>query len=225
VPRSLGDVGFGNRLLDMLPPQIGERLRPHLEPTALPANLTVHEPDATLHYAFFPTGGLISLVATVKSGASIEVAMIGKEGMFSASSILGDDRPAQRAMVQIAGGALRIPARVLQQEAQADAALRALLLRYAQVILSTAMQGAACNRLHLLEQRCARWLLSAHDRAEADTFAMTHEFLAQSLQADGIIAYNHGAMTIVDRKGLEAASCECYQTLQEEYRRLIDRQP
>jgi CRP-like cAMP-binding protein len=116
-----------------------------------------------------------------------------------------------------------------------NASLQELLLRYAQLILSTASQTAACNRLHLLEQRCARWLLSARDRADADEFSLTQEFLAmmlgvrrpgvtvaaQSLQAAGLITYNHGTMTVLDRKGLEAASCECYRFIQNEFTRLL----
>ena len=226
---------FGNRLLDATPPDVGERLRPHLESVALQANQTIHEPGTTAEHAFFPTRGLISLVTTMRDGASVEVGMIGKEGMFSISAILGDDAPAQRAMVQLAGSALRMPARMLRQEAQESAPLQVLLLRYAQVTLTTAAQTAACNRLHLLEQRCARWLLSAHDRAEADTFRMTHEFLAmmlgvrrpgvtvavQSLQSSGMMTYNHGTMTILDRKSMEAAACECYRVIQDEFTRLL----
>ncbi len=230
---------FGNRLLDAAAPDVAERLRPHLESVALHANQAIHEPGATVEHAFFPTRGLISLVATMRDGASVEVGMIGKEGMFSVSAILGDDEPSQRAMVQLAGSALRMPARVLRQEAQASAPLQALLLRYAQVTLTTATQTAACNRLHLLEQRCARWLLSAHDRAEENTFRMTHEFLAmmlgvrrpgvtiavQSLQASGMMTYNHGTMTILDRTSMEAAACECYPFVQNEFARLLGSAP
>jgi CRP-like cAMP-binding protein len=149
--------------------------------------------------------------------------------------VLGDDKPSQRAMVQLAGATLRMPSSVLQAEVEANATVRALLLRYVQATLTTAAQAAACNRLHALERRFARWLLSVHDRAEGDTFPMTHDFLAmmlgvrrpgvtvaaQSLRDGGLIAYNHGTMTIVDRDGLEAASCDCYQFIQDELKRLV----
>jgi CRP-like cAMP-binding protein len=178
---------------------------------------------------------MISVVAMMENGTSVEIGKVGREGMYNVSSILGDDTPTQRALVQLVGSAFRIEVRALREAALADAQMLALLLRYAQVTLTTAVQSAACNRLHLLEQRCARWLLAAHDRARTDTFAMTHEFLAmmlgvrrpgvtiaaQSLQADGLITYNHGTVTILDRAGLEAVSCECYAVLQSEFRRLL----
>jgi CRP-like cAMP-binding protein len=218
-----------------MPSDVRHQIRPHLEQIALAANQTVHEPGETTEYVFFPTRGLISMVAMLDDGESVEVGMIGKEGVFGVSTLLGDDRPMQRAMVQLPGSALRLSSRLFQREVQANAALQALSLRYVQVTLTTAVQAAACNRLHKLEQRCARWLLAAHDRAEADTFPLTHEFLAmmlgvrrpgvtiaaQSLQADGVITYNHGTMTIVDRAGLEAASCECYRFVQDEFTRLL----
>jgi len=230
------DVGsLGNRLLDAMPSDVLHNIRPHLELVALAANQTVHEPGEATEYVFFPTRGLISLVAVLDDGESVEVGMVGKEGLYGVSVFLGDDRPVQRAMVQLAGSALRISSRLFQHEVQSNAALQSLLLRYVQVTLTTAIQAAACNRLHKLEQRFARWLLAAHDRAEAATFPMTHEFLAmmlgvrrpgvtiaaQSLQADGVITYNHGTMTIVDRNGLEAASCECYRFVQGEFARLL----
>ncbi len=234
-PRSSIQITSGNRILDAMPPNVLERLRPHLETVALESNQTIHEPGAVAEHAFFPTKGLISMIATAGNGLSVEIGMVGNEGMFNVSTILGDDRPSHGAVVQLRGSALRMTSVALQREAQENAALQRLLLRYGQVILITAAQTAACNRLHLLEQRCARWLLSAHDRAETDTFPMTQEFLAmmlgvrrpgvtiaaQAFQADGLITYNHGTMTIVDRTGLEATSCECYRFIQDEFARLL----
>jgi CRP-like cAMP-binding protein len=225
----------GNRLLDSLSIEERGRVRSHLERIELPAARPIHEPGELAEHAIFPTSGVISLVATMEDGTSIEVGMIGREGMFSASAVLGDDHPTHRAMVQIAGSGMRLPIGVLRHEAQTNAKLQALLLRYVQLTLNTASQVAACNRLHALEQRLARWLLEAHDRTEMQTFMLTHEFLAmmlgvrrqgvtlaaQNLQAAGIIAYSHGNMTIVDRKRLEATSCECYRAVREEVRRLL----
>jgi CRP-like cAMP-binding protein len=221
----------GNRLLDALPPQSGERLHPHLEPVAL----VLAEPVQPAEHVYFPVAGLISVVATMADGASVEVGMIGREGMYSVSAILSDDTPFQRAMVQLPGSALRLRTRLLRQEMQADGALQKLLLRYTQATVSAVAQSAACNRLHLLEQRCARWLLSCHDCADADRFPMTHEFLAmmlgvrrpgvtlaaRSLREDGLITYNHGSMTVLDRQGLEAAACECYRVIQDEFARQL----
>jgi CRP-like cAMP-binding protein len=237
MPPSADDLKTGNRLLDALASKTLARLRPHLNATSLPFNKSMQEPGERAEHVIFPTSGMISAVSMMEDGQSVEVGMIGKEGMHGVSAVLGDDSPSQRAMVQIAGSGLRITLPLIRQEMQADAAFHALLLRYTQVTLSTAVQSAACNRLHLLEQRAARWLLSAHDRAEADTFPMTHEFLAimlgvrrpgvtiaaQSLQASGLITYNHGTLSVLDRAGLEAASCECYRFVRDEYDRLLGR--
>jgi CRP-like cAMP-binding protein len=221
----------GNRLLDTLSPAVLARLRPHLEPV----ELVMGEPIDRADHAIFPIAGMISMVATMEDGDSIEIGIVGREGMYNVSTILGDDRPPENAMVQLPGRAHRMSAHLLRQEMQADGALQKILLRYARATLSAVAQSAACNRLHLLEQRCARWLLASHDRAEADQFAITHEFLAMmlgvrrpgvtlalnALRERGVITYNHGSMTIVDREGLEARSCECYRVIQNEFARLL----
>jgi CRP-like cAMP-binding protein len=236
-PRSARNIISGNRLLDALPPAIAERLG--LETIAMNSNQVMHEAGTIAEYVYFPTSGLISMIASAENGFSVEIGMVGKEGMFSVSSILGDERPSHGAMVQLPGSTLRTTVAVLQREAQAYPPLLGLLLRYSQTVLTTAAQTAACNRLHLLEQRCARWLLSAHDRAEVDTFPMTQEFLAmmlgvrrpgvtiaaQAFEANGLITYNHGTLTIVDRLGLEAASCSCYRFIQDEFARLLGPKP
>ena len=223
----------GNDLLDALPSDIRKRLS--LETVTLTANQTIHEAGAFAEYSFFPTSGLISMIARAENGLSVEVGMVGKEGMFNVSSILGDDRPSHAAMVQLPGRALRMSSAALLRETKASPALFGLLLRYGQVTLTTAAQTAACNRLHLLEQRCARWLLSALDRAGVDTFPMTQEFLAmmlgvrrpgvtiaaQAFETAGLITYNHGMLTIVDRAGLEATACSCYRFIEDEFARLL----
>jgi CRP-like cAMP-binding protein len=220
----------GNRLLDATSAQSLERIQPHLEPVAL----LLAEPLDPAEYAYFPIAGLISIVSMMADGTSVEIGMSGWEGMYSISAILGEDTPFQSAMVQLPGRALRLRTRLLRQEMQAEAALQKLLLRYTQAFVCTVAQSAACNRLHFLEQRCARWLLECHDRADTDTFPMTHEFLAMmlgvrrpgvsvaahTLQEKGLITYAHGAMTVLDRHGLEAAACECYRVIQDECERL-----
>jgi len=235
APRSQRTDKFGNRLLDAMAPKALDRIRRHLETVVLEVNQAIHQPGEIAKDVFFPTQGLISIVTTMSDGASVEIGMVGKEGVFSVSAILGDDRPPQNAMVQLPGRAFRMPSQLLRQEAQADTALQAQLLRYVQAKLSMAGQAAACNRLHTLEQRCARWLLSAHDRAEGDSFPMTHEFMsmmlgvrragvtvaAQGLQSRALITYHRGTMSILDREGLEASSCECYHAIQAEFSRLL----
>lgn len=232
---SQNQPGTGNRLLDALPAAALDRLRPHLETIPLPRAQAIHEPGDLVEHSVFPTSGLISMVAMTGDGQWVETGMVGKEGMFSVATVLGDDTPSQRAMVQLAGSGLRMSAAVLHEEAEANPKVRALLLRYVQATLTTAAQAAACNRLHLLERRFARWLLSVHDRAEGDTFPMTHDFLAmmlgvrrpgvtvaaQTLREDGLITYTHGIVTIIDRPGLEAASCDCYGFIREELKRLL----
>ena len=221
----------GNLLLDTLPSDTLRRLQPHLEPV----ELVLAEPVDQTEHAYFPVSGMISVVATLQDGDSIEIGIAGREGMHSVSAILSDDSPFQNAMVQLPGHALRLRTRTLRQEMQADDALQRLLLRYVQATMGALAQSAACNRLHLLEQRCARWLLACHDRAGTARFPMTHEFLAMmlgvrrpgvtlaagSLQQNGLITYNHGRMTIVDRQGLEATSCECYSVIQQAFARLV----
>lgn len=229
----------GNSLLDALPPDSLLRLQPLLTGYDLSFGRDIHEPGEILQYAYFPTGGLISVVAAMDDGTSVEIHMVGREGMFGVSSVLGDDRPGNRAMVQIAGHALRMKADVLQREIATDLSMQRLLLRYTCAVFASVGQSAACNRLHQLEQRCARWLLGCSDRAESDRFEITQDFLAmmlgvhrpgvtlaaQSLQSDGLITYNHGSMRIVDRKGLEARSCECYGAIRDEFKRLLRRPP
>jgi CRP-like cAMP-binding protein len=225
------DTKTGNRLLDVLSPESIEPLRPHIEPV----ELVLFEPLPPIEHVYFPNAGLISVVATMQNGASVEIGMIGREGMYSVSAILSDDTPSQSATVQLPGRALRLKTRLLRQQMQADGALQTLLLRYTQATMSTVAQSAACNRLHLLVQRCARWLLASHDRAGADKFPMTHEFLAmmlgvhrpgvtiaaRALQESALITYHHGTMTVLDRQGLEAAACECYRVIQAEFDRLL----
>jgi CRP-like cAMP-binding protein len=225
----------GNSLLDGFPPHTLSRLQPLLTTCELPVGREIHVPGKRLEYAFFPTGGRISVVASMEDGTAVEIDMAGREGMFSVASILGDDEPAHRAMVQLPGQALRMKIHLLREQMAADLEMQRRLLLYAYGVLAAVSQSAACNRLHLLEQRCARWLLTARDSAEGDTFPMTHEFLAmmlgvrragvtvaaQTLQSDGLITYSHGKMTIADRQGLEARSCECYRAVKAEFYRLL----
>ncbi len=233
--RRASNTRTGNYLLDALPPESLERLQPHLEPVALVLKARVQR----VEHVYFPVSGLISVVATMKDGATIEIGMIAREGMYSVSAILSEDTPSETTMVQLPGHALQMKALLLRKAMQADAALQRLLLRYTQATLSAAAQSAACNRLHPLEQRCARWLLACHDRTDADTFPMTHEllammlgvrrpgitFAAQALQKNGLIAYSHGSLTVVDRSGLEAAACECYRVIRDEFSRVFAAAP
>ncbi len=225
----------GNRLLDLLSPDQLARLRPHLRAEALQLNQTLQMRGKPVEAVFFPTSGMISIVAVMRDGASVEVGIAGREGMLGVQAVLGDDVSLNEAMVQVPGTALRLPGDLLRREAEASPQLRGILLRYVQAYLNSATQSAACNRAHLLEQRLARWLLTARDRAGGDRLPLTHEFIAmmlgvrragvtvaaQSLQSAGLIQYAHGRITIADREGLEVAACECYETTKREYARLL----
>jgi CRP-like cAMP-binding protein len=224
----------GNRLLDALAPAMLAQLRPHLERCDLVFGQGFHQPGETAENVYFPTSGMISVVATMEDGGSVEIGLAGREGMYDVCTILCDVASAQRAIVQLPGSALRMKTRVFRQAMKYEP-LRTVLLRYTLATLSAVGQSAACNRLHVLERRCARWLLGAHDRADSDTFPITHELLAMmlgvrrtgvtiaalSLRSAGLITYNHGTMAVIDRAGLEAASCECYRVIQNEYDRIV----
>jgi CRP-like cAMP-binding protein len=226
----------GNALLDAFPRETLSRLKPHLTVVDMMVGEDVYEPGERIEHVLFPTRGLISVVASMQDGAAGEILTTGREGMFSVAAMLGDERPSYRAMVQLPGHALRMKSTVFRQELEGDLAMRDVMLRYTVAVMSAIGQTAACNRLHVLEQRCARWLLAARDRADGDVFPMTHEFLAmmlgvrragvtiaaQALQSSGLITYNHGTMTIIDRDGLQQRACECYEAIRHEFKRLLD---
>jgi len=225
----------GNRLLDQLSPEDLDRLRPHLSLDTLRPSRTLQERGKSVQSVSFPITGMISIVAIMRDGSAVEVGTAGREGMLGVEAVLGNDAALNEAIVQVPGKVLRLPADLLRREAEQSVQLRSVLLRYVQAYLNGAMQSAACNRTHLLEQRLARWLLTARDRAGTDVLPLTHEFIsmmlgvrragvtvaAQSLQAAGLIRYAHGRITIADSEGLEAAACECYEVTKRDYARLL----
>jgi len=228
-----------NGLLAALPPEDLARLRPSLQTVELPFDQTLFPADATVDAVLFPESGMVSLLATLEDGEQVEVGIVGREGMVGLPLIFGDDRSLVEARVQLEGTALRMDAAALRDGMGASAALRHVLLRYVLALHSQVTLTAGCNARHAIEQRLARWLLIAHDRAEADEFAMTHEFMAMMLgvrrpgvslaagilQKAGLIHYVRGRMAVTDRAGLEAASCECYHTVQREFARLLGSRP
>jgi CRP-like cAMP-binding protein len=225
----------GNQLLDGLTSTAFAGVQPYLETVPLQINETLQKPGERTKFAYFPISGMISVIATMADGATVEVGLIGREGMFNVSTVLGDETPTQKGIVQLSGSAVRIKTGHLLAAQRANAELHARLLSYAQVQLVQASQSAACNRLHQLELRCARWILSAHDRAGSATFTMTHEFLAMMLgvrrpgvtsvvkvlRESGVIGYRHGSITVQDRDGLETAACECYRYVRDEANRIL----
>jgi CRP-like cAMP-binding protein len=214
-----------NRLLSALPDSEYERLLPHLEQVSLTLKQIIYLPNEPIEYVYFPNSGIISLVNLTEDGGTVEAATVGKEGMVGLPLLLGADRMMGQAITQIVGDAVRTPA----------SPLYSLLLRYTQALMNLMSQSVACNRLHSVEERCCRWLLLCQDRVESDEFALTQEFLAQMLgvrrasvsvvaailQKAGLIRYRRGKIMILDRLGLEAASCECYQMVKQELDRLL----
>jgi CRP-like cAMP-binding protein len=224
-----------NRLLAALSPEDWAHLEPHLEAVELPFDQTVHAADGPVDAVFFVETGMVSLIVTLEGGDQVESGLAGPEGLVGLPLVYGNSHAFTESRVQMEGTALRIDAAPLRAEMERSAALRALLLRYALAFHAQVTLTAACNARHAIEQRLAKWLLTAHDRAGGDEFAMTHEFLslmlgvrrpgvsiaAGMLQKAGLIHYARGRMTIADRPGLEAASCECYHTVRHEFARLL----
>jgi CRP-like cAMP-binding protein len=227
-------ASVANRLLGALAPGDFDALSAQLEPVSLPSKQTLSNPGAPIEHVYFPLEGMVSLVQPLQ-GAMIEVGIIGNEGFVGVPILLGAATSPLEAMVQIPGSALRIEASAFREEAAWRTSLSGLLLRYAQALHVQVSLSAACNGRHPLPERLARWLLMAHDRAPSDELPLSHEFLSMmlgvrragvtvalgTLKAPGLIHNTHGRVTIIDRHGLEAASCECYRVLTSEYERLL----
>ena len=224
-----------NRLLRALPPDDLRRLLPELEPVSHHLKEVLIEANRPFRFVYFPVSGVYSVVTTMESGATVEVATVGNEGMVGLPAFLGSETSTTTVFAQVPGTALALPVAGLTAQTQGDTALRNVLQRYTQVLFAHFAQSVACNRVHPIPKRCARWLLMTHDRVETQPFPLTHEFLSQmlgvrratvteavgALQKAGLIRYRQGQMTIVDRKGLESASCECYGIIAAEYDRLL----
>jgi CRP-like cAMP-binding protein len=224
-----------NGLLAALSSEDWTYLEPHLEAVELPFDQTVHAAGGPIDAALFVETGMVSLIVTLEDGDHIETGLVGPEGMIGLPLILGDSRALVDARVQMEGTALRIGAMPFQAALERSSTLRGRLLHYALAFQAQVTLTAACNARHSIEERLARWLLNAHDRAGSDEFPMTHEFLATMLgvrrpgvtvaagilHRAGLIHYSRGRMHIADRSGLEAASCECYGIVRHEFTRLL----
>jgi len=224
-----------NRLLGQLPPEEYQRLLPHLQLVPLQSKRVLYVAWSPIDYAYFPNRGVISALTVMEDGKTIEVGTIGDEGMVGLPLLVGAKTTANRMIVQVPGEALRMEADVLRGETRRDSPLRGLLVVYQSAFLSQVSQKVACNGLHSVRQRCCRRLLMTQDRVHSDVFSMTHEVLAQLLgvrrstisevlkpfQEKGLIRYHRGKFTVLDRKGLEAGSCECYRRINEEFERLF----
>jgi CRP-like cAMP-binding protein len=214
-----------NRVLAALPPEELARLIDHLEPVTLPKKEVLFEVGAPLSHVYFIEEGLASVITTMEDGGSSEVGMVGREGLVGVSALLGGHRSAQHVVMQLAGRGHRIPAQRCKSVFEESREVRAAVLRFTEDLLNLSSQTAGCNRLHSIEQRSARWLLMASDRIGSNFLPLTQEFLAamlgvrrsgvseaaSELQRSGLIRYQRGRITIVDRAGLESIACECYR--------------
>lgn len=227
--------GYDNRLLSMLPRDVSERLRPHIEEIDLVLKQGLYAANEPITQIYFPCTAVCSLVLRVDDDALIEIATVGKEGMVGLPAFLGAGSIPGEAFCQVAGRALRVSADVLRQEARAGGPLHDLLQRYTQAHINQISQSAACSRTHPIDERCARWLLITHDQVGADRFSLTQQFLAMMLgvrragvnaaagilQKAGYISYGRGVITVTDRSGLESAACTCYRVVRDEFERLL----
>lgn len=225
-----------NRLLEVLPRNARDRFLEECEPVSLVFGTVLCERDRSYRHVYFPLGGFLSLVATVGSHPPLEISLIGNEGMLGATLVLGVNAARLQCIVQGAGTAWRIPVARFRRLLGESPALRDVTRRYLYVILTQLSQSTACTRFHEAEARLARWLLMTHDRAHSDRFHLTHQYLADmlgvrrsavtiaagALQRRELIRYSRGTIEVVDREGLEAASCECYSTVIGDYERMFD---
>jgi len=234
TPTAVNDP-VSNRLLAALPRAECERLIPHLEFVHLPRGKILFEAGALIHYAYFPLKGVISLLGMTENGETVEVAMVGNEGMLGIPVILGINVALHRSMVQIPADVLRIRSDVINLEFNRNGKLQGLLLGFTHSLIAQISQSATCNRFHTVERRLSRWLLVIDDRVRHQTFYLTQEFIAQmlgtprtvvtvaanKLQDAGFIRYRRGRITILNRQGLESVTCECYGIVTNEISRFL----
>jgi CRP-like cAMP-binding protein len=226
-----------NFLLCELPPAKRERLLPHLQPVTFSLGQIVCEPGENIDCCYFPTNSVVSLLYTMQDGSTAEMGLVGSEGVLGVAVFLGGKSTCSRALVAVAGDALRLPAKLLQEEFAQRGPVQHLLLRYTQALITQISQTAVCNRLHSVEQRLCRWLLLCHDRKNRSELFMTQELIANMLggrresvtvaaghlQDAGLIHYCRGNIRILNRDGLESNVCECYRVVEDEYDRLLGR--
>lgn len=228
-------TSVSNRILGALPRNEYEKLLPYLEPVALEFGQVLYRADEPITHAYFPNRGTVSIISIFEDGGSVEVGMVGNEGMFGVCVFLGSIATPLEAIVQMPGDAFRVKSDVLKREFKKGGHLHDLLLRYTQAFIIQIAQTAACNRAHQVPGRLARWLLMCQDRAHSKHLELTQEFIAtmlgarragiteaaRHLQDAGTIKYHRGRIHITDRARLEALSCECYPLVKKEFARLL----
>jgi CRP-like cAMP-binding protein len=229
------DLPVPNLFLASLPHEDYERLRPHLERVDLPLRTILYEMGQPIEHCTFTDGGMTSLVIRLEDGASVEAGVVGKEGFSGVSALMGAEIAGHTGLIQMPGVGVRIQPGILREAMLKSPALLDRVLRYSQALNMQISQTAACNARHDLQERLARWLLMAHDRAESDALPLTQEFVsmmlavrrpgvtvaARSLQTAGAIEYERGRILVRDRRRLEEASCECYDIVRKQFQQLL----
>jgi CRP-like cAMP-binding protein len=228
-----------NHLLAALPHDEWVRIEPQLEWVDLPLGQVMYESGRTLSHVYFPTSAIVSLLYVMENGASAEIAVVGHEGVVGISLFMGGESTPSRAVVQSAGEGFRMRAQSIKAEFTRSHPVMYLLLRYTQALITQMAQTAVCNRHHALDQQLCRWLLLSLDRLQGNELVMTQELIANmlgvrregvtegalKLQKLGLIRYVRGHITVLDRPGLEARTCECYAVVKKEYDRLLPEKP
>ena len=223
-----------NQLLAALPDDIWQRWLPQLELVEMPLGQVLYEAGTTLAHVYFPTTAIVSLLYVMENAASAEIAVVGNEGVVGIAIFMGGESTPSRAVVQSAGQGFRLKSQAMKDEFIWLPVLH-LMLRYTQALITQMAQTAACNRHHSLDQRLCRWLLLSLDRIRSEELMMTQELIANmlgvrregvteaalKLQRAGLIRYSRGHITVLDRKGLEKRTCECYAVVKNEYARLL----
>jgi CRP-like cAMP-binding protein len=237
---SLSGPGFSNKLLLTLPPVDYERIARHLSIIPLKFKQVLYKQGQTIRDVYFPGGGACSVTKTMEDGATAEIATIGNEGMLGTSVFFGDDQAQGDVFVQIGGeGGFKMSAAAFIEEMELRGAFYNRVIRYNQALMIQVMQTTVCNSLHSAEQRCCRWLLMTHDRVGNAELRLTHEFMSMmlgvrrptvtlivgELQKAGMVETRRGTINILDRKGLEASSCECYESVKASFQRLMPELP
>lgn len=213
-----------NRILAALPPEEFQRIAPHLTETPLTFKMSLSKSGQPISHVCFPDSGVCSVMSVMQSGAAAEVGTVGNEGVTGLALFFGDSSEPSESLIQVPGSGRMLPADIFQRELARHAIFHRVVGHYAHALTVQIMQSAACNALHSVEKRACKWILTTHDRVYIDKFQLTHEFLAmmlgvsrqsvsvvaEQLQQAGLITYRHGQVTVVNRQGLEAGSCECY---------------
>ena len=233
-PARIPNEPSSNGILGSLPSSFLHEFESKLRPVNLAFGDVIYQPNQPVDYAYFPTAGVISLLAAFEDGSTVEAGLIGSEGVLGTWIVMGAETTPHQALVQSPGYAYKLAVRDLRALVHNDGVLLSGLLRYTNALFNQVAQTAACNRAHKLEQRLARWLLLTHDRVVGDEFQLTQDFIsrmlavrragvsvaANSLRQMRAIDYQRGNVMVLDRKGLEEASCECYHIVKTEYDRL-----